>query len=346
MGFMLKVVGADPSNFTDDEWEQRHRRSCTRPSIARPGARLHRQRVHPGPRPPATSWPARRGRATSSRPSSTTRTSSSWCRRRGCPCGATTCSCRTWPTHQANAEKWINYYYEPEVAAKLAGVGQLHLSRSRAPSEEMVKIDKSLVDNPLIFPTRGRPQGHVRLHGRSTTSRRSEVRRRVVRCHRWLRPDGRRPGRRRRSTGCELREPDQGVRRRSRRSRTLDLDVPTGSFFALLGPSGCGKTTTLRMVAGLETPTSGTIRLGGKRHHLRQALPAAGEHRLPELRALPAPRHLRERRLRPAPPQDQGASTTQVPRDARPGRAEPARPARSRPSSPVASSSASPWPGR
>jgi spermidine/putrescine transport system ATP-binding protein len=44
----------------------------------------------------------------------------------------------------------------------------------------------------------------------------------------------------------------------------LDLDVPTGSFFALLGPSGCGKTTTLRMVAGLETPTSGTIKLAGK----------------------------------------------------------------------------------
>jgi spermidine/putrescine transport system ATP-binding protein len=46
--------------------------------------------------------------------------------------------------------------------------------------------------------------------------------------------------------------------------RSLDLDVPTGSFFALLGPSGCGKTTTLRMVAGLETPTSGTIHLAGK----------------------------------------------------------------------------------
>ncbi|MDN4172881.1 ABC transporter ATP-binding protein [Nocardioides sp. SOB77] len=46
--------------------------------------------------------------------------------------------------------------------------------------------------------------------------------------------------------------------------RSLDLDVPRGSFFALLGPSGCGKTTTLRMVAGLETPTSGTITLAGQ----------------------------------------------------------------------------------
>jgi len=43
----------------------------------------------------------------------------------------------------------------------------------------------------------------------------------------------------------------------------LTLEIPRGSFFALLGPSGCGKTTTLRMIGGFEEPTEGVIRLGG-----------------------------------------------------------------------------------
>lgn len=53
----------------------------------------------------------------------------------------------------------------------------------------------------------------------------------------------------------------------------LDLKIPAGEFFALLGPSGCGKTTTLRMIAGLETPSAGRILIGGndvtdqKPHH-------------------------------------------------------------------------------
>jgi spermidine/putrescine transport system ATP-binding protein len=44
----------------------------------------------------------------------------------------------------------------------------------------------------------------------------------------------------------------------------LSLEVPRGSFFALLGPSGCGKTTTLRMIGGFEEPTEGTIYLADR----------------------------------------------------------------------------------
>ena len=43
----------------------------------------------------------------------------------------------------------------------------------------------------------------------------------------------------------------------------FNLEVERGEFISFLGPSGCGKTTTLRMVAGFETPTSGTIRING-----------------------------------------------------------------------------------
>jgi multiple sugar transport system ATP-binding protein len=44
----------------------------------------------------------------------------------------------------------------------------------------------------------------------------------------------------------------------------LDLSVPAGKMAVLVGPSGCGKSTTLRMVAGLEEPTAGTIHIDGR----------------------------------------------------------------------------------
>lgn len=44
--------------------------------------------------------------------------------------------------------------------------------------------------------------------------------------------------------------------------KDLDLDIDDGEFLCILGPSGCGKTTTLRMIAGLEHPTSGEIQVG------------------------------------------------------------------------------------
>ncbi|MBN9181455.1 MAG: ABC transporter ATP-binding protein, partial [Microbacterium sp.] len=45
----------------------------------------------------------------------------------------------------------------------------------------------------------------------------------------------------------------------------IDLQIEEGEFIVLVGPSGCGKSTTLRMIAGLETITSGEIRIGDQR---------------------------------------------------------------------------------
>ena len=47
--------------------------------------------------------------------------------------------------------------------------------------------------------------------------------------------------------------------------KRADLTIQAGEFVAIMGPSGCGKTTTLRMLAGLENPSAGEIRIGGKR---------------------------------------------------------------------------------
>jgi ABC-type sugar transport system ATPase subunit len=46
--------------------------------------------------------------------------------------------------------------------------------------------------------------------------------------------------------------------------KNIDLDIQEGEFLVLVGPSGCGKSTTLRMVAGLEKISNGTIEIGGR----------------------------------------------------------------------------------
>ena len=91
----------------------------------------------------------------------------------------------------------------------------------------------------------------------------------------------------------------------------IDLEIEPGEFFTLLGPSGCGKTTTLRMLAGFEQPTDGQILIDGVDVAQTPGAQAAGQHRLPELRAVPAPRRRAQRRLRTA--------VAQGPRQADPG---------------------------
>ena len=66
----------------------------------------------------------------------------------------------------------------------------------------------------------------------------------------------------------------------------LDLEVKDGEFFTLLGPSGCGKTTTLRMIAGLETPSAGKVFIGGRdftRTHPRPQWPWCSRSAYPAL---------------------------------------------------------------
>ena len=62
----------------------------------------------------------------------------------------------------------------------------------------------------------------------------------------------------------------------------LDLQIQDRGFITLLGPSGCGKTTTLRMIAGLETPTSGRITIDGMPYELHEGesivMPARHPH--------------------------------------------------------------------
>ena len=50
---------------------------------------------------------------------------------------------------------------------------------------------------------------------------------------------------------------------------SINLDIGDGEFFSLLGPSGCGKTTSLRMIAGLEFPTEGSVRIFGEEMGIR-----------------------------------------------------------------------------
>ena len=68
----------------------------------------------------------------------------------------------------------------------------------------------------------------------------------------------------------------------------IDLDVADGEMIVIVGASGCGKSTLLRIVAGLETPTAGAVRIDGRDVDRARARRPRHRHGVPELRALPA----------------------------------------------------------
>jgi ABC-type multidrug transport system ATPase subunit len=79
----------------------------------------------------------------------------------------------------------------------------------------------------------------------------------------------------------------------------INLEIRAGELVTILGPSGCGKTTTLRMIAGFEYPTSGSIFIGGRDVAMIPPNKRGALHGVPELRALPASDDLRECGVRP-----------------------------------------------
>jgi spermidine/putrescine transport system substrate-binding protein len=149
MGFMLKVTGADPSDFTEDEWAN----AIDRLAVAVDGGQIRSftgneyiQDLAAGNIVACEAWSGDVIQAQFENPDIKFVTPEE-----GLSIWSDNMLVPNLATHQANAEKWIDYYYRPDVAAKLAAWVN-YICPVEGAREEMEKIDPSLVDNQLIFP--------------------------------------------------------------------------------------------------------------------------------------------------------------------------------------------------
>lgn len=149
MGFLLKVVGADPTDFTEDQWQvalDRLRKAIADGQLRSFAGNNYLQELSGGNVLACEAWSGDVIQAQFENPDIKfvvpEEGLSLWSDNMMVPNQA---------THQANAERWIDYYYDPAVAAKLAAWVN-YICPVEGAREEMEKIDPSLVDNPLIFP--------------------------------------------------------------------------------------------------------------------------------------------------------------------------------------------------
>jgi spermidine/putrescine transport system substrate-binding protein len=149
MGFMLKVVGADPADFDDDDW---HNALDKLQSVVNAGqvraftGNEYIQDLAAGNIAACEAWSGDVIQAQVDNPDI-----KFVAPEEGLMLWSDNMMVPNQAEHQANAEAWMNYYYQPDVAAKLAAWVN-YICPVVGAREEMEKIDPDLVDNPLIFP--------------------------------------------------------------------------------------------------------------------------------------------------------------------------------------------------
>jgi spermidine/putrescine transport system substrate-binding protein len=149
MGFMLKVTGADPSSFNDAEWGaaiDRLQETVDAGQIRAFTGNDYTQDLAAGNILACEAWSGDVIQLQFDNPDIKFVTPEE-----GLSLWSDNMLVPNLAAHQANAEEWVNYYYEPEIAARLAAWVN-YICPVKGAKEEMEKIDPSLVDNKLIFP--------------------------------------------------------------------------------------------------------------------------------------------------------------------------------------------------
>jgi spermidine/putrescine transport system substrate-binding protein len=149
MGFLLKIVGADPGKFDEDDW---HNALDKLQSVVSAGqvraftGNEYIQDLAAGNIVACEAWSGDVIQAQFDNPAI-----KFVAPEEGLMLWSDNMLVPNLAQHQGNAELWMNYYYQPDVAAKLAAWVN-YICPVQGAQEEMEKIDPTLVDNPLIFP--------------------------------------------------------------------------------------------------------------------------------------------------------------------------------------------------
>lgn len=148
MGFLLMIVGAEPDNFTDAQWQQAIellRKARGDGQVRSFTGNEYVQDLASGNILACEAWSGDIANAGDE--------NLVWIPpEEGIMIWADNMLVPNLATHQLNAERWINYYYEPEVAAKLAAYNS-YICPVKGAQEAMEQVDPEQVDNDLIFPS-------------------------------------------------------------------------------------------------------------------------------------------------------------------------------------------------